>query len=154
MSGRNFDAARGRNEDLRAERPSSDLANARPPSPAKREKGSYCRWSPLRQQRPRNRLPFRLERLPAERLARAAVPIGGVAGVAFFPVQIGMHPIAVAALVVLREVMRAVEIAVRVMPERFERPGKARGRGRVPDKLQESVDFAARLGWIDSPSRF
>ena len=68
------------------------------------------------EQRADDRLPFLAERRSADRLAGATVPIGGVAGVAFLAMQIGVDPIAVPALVSLCGFVGAVRIAARVKP--------------------------------------
>ncbi len=66
----------------------------------------------LRQQRGGDLRPFLLERRARHRFASAAIPIGGVAGVALLAMQIGVHPVALAALVGLRQFMRAVPVAL------------------------------------------
>ena len=76
-----------------------------------------------------DRRPFLVERSLADRLARAAIPIGGVAGVALLAMQIGVHPVARPALVGLRRFMRAVPIPSRVEPQRAQ--GLAQGRRRL-----------------------
>ena len=81
-----------------------------------------------RQQRGGDRRPFLGERRAARRLAGAAVPVAGVAGVAFFAVEIGVDPIAGAALVGLRQLMRAVPVALGLPPQRLQRGAQALGR--------------------------
>src|SRR5271165_2935480 len=75
----------------------------------------------LLQQRLGDRLPFLVERRSADPLPGAAVPVGGVAGVAFLAVQIVVHPVSDAALVGLRGVMRAVPVTLCVEPECVQR---------------------------------
>src|ERR1700688_5040971 len=69
------------------------------------------------EQRLRDGPPFLFERIPAHRLLCAAVPVGGVPGVAFLSMQIGVDPVARAAFVGLRGVVRAIPVALGVQPE-------------------------------------
>ena len=93
------------------------------------------------QQRAGDRLPFLVERRSAGRLAGATVPIGGVAGVAFLAMEVGVDPIAIPALVSLCGFVCAVPIAARVKPQRAQSGSKLaakkirlakRGIGRDP----------------------
>ena len=84
-------------------------------------------------QLPRDRLPLRRQIARRRRLARARIPVAGVALVAFLPVQVGMHPRPVGSANGLRERMRLVPLAERVMPQRQQgaaQPGRRRGPGR------------------------
>src|SRR5580704_6857419 len=83
--------------------------------------------SSVLEQRRRDRLPFLVERGFADRLLCASIPVGGVTGVALLSVQIGVHPVAGAALVGLRGVVRAVPVALRVEPKRAQRMAERRG---------------------------
>src|SRR5271165_1615351 len=81
------------------------------------------------QERVRNRRPFLLQRGSTDRLAGAAVPIGGVAGVALLAVQVSVDPVPCPALVRLRRLVRAVPVALGVAPKRDERQVQIGRRG-------------------------
>jgi len=78
---------------------------------------------------------------PANRLAGAAIPIGRVARIALLAVQIGVNPVALAALVRSGQIMRAIEIAPRIMPKRFERRTDAGGRSRAASDWRKAARF-------------
>ena len=61
----------------------------------------------------------------------ARIPIAGVAEVAFFAMQVGVNPRAVAPAIFLGARVRAVPIAARVVPERLQGTRRVRRRGRV-----------------------
>ena len=64
------------------------------------------------QQRRGDRLPLVVERARCRRLARSAIPIAGVAGVAFLAVEVAVHPRALGRLDVLRDPVRALQSPV------------------------------------------
>ena len=78
-----------------------------------------------------------------ERAAGAAVPIGGVAFVALLAVEIGVHPVAVAAFVALRECVRAVPVAFGVAPQCGERRRQSRRRVGVGERGAEFCEDMA-----------
>src|SRR5579863_2404854 len=65
----------------------------------------------LAEQRRGDAAPFLVETAVRDGLSGAPIPIGGVAPIALLAMQIGVHPIANAALVVLRRRVRAVPVA-------------------------------------------
>src|ERR1700709_1888428 len=85
--------------------------------------------APAVEQRARDRVPFRVERAIDDGLPGRAVPIGGVARVAFETVQIGMHPGGVAAVLVHDELVRLVPVALAGPPQGGERRPTATRRG-------------------------
>jgi hypothetical protein len=90
----------------------------------------------LHQQPFGNRLPFRVERPSANGLARPAVPVSGVALIAFFAMQICVHPRSVLSFVLLCGFVRPLPIALCVKPQSGERVRESgwrlsRGEGLV-----------------------
>src|SRR5262249_4748454 len=67
-----------------------------------------------------DRCPFRLKRTGRGRLAGLAIPVSGIAKVAFDSVQIGMHPGRLPARVVLDGLVRPIPLAFGGPPQ----PGK------------------------------
>src|SRR5258705_6720498 len=80
-------------------------------------KKSHPALGPAVEQRARDRIPFRVEPAVGDGLPGLSVPIGGVAGVAFETVQIGMHPRGVAAVLVHDELVRLVPFALAGPPQ-------------------------------------
>src|SRR5271166_5172709 len=105
------------------------------------------------EQRTGDRLPFLVERRPADRLAGATVPIGGVAGVAFLAMQIGVDPIALPALVSLCGFVRAVPIAARVKPQRAQSRAQIRRRRSEAERGAEGGKVHAREVGAESARR-
>ena len=77
-----------------------------------------------RQQCGRDLFPLGLERGAADCLAGAVVPVGSVARVPFFPVQVGMNPRACRIIDVLGDSMGRVPVSTGVVPERQKGSGK------------------------------
>src|ERR1700733_4153465 len=102
--------------------------------------------------------PFLIERGVADRLACAAIPIGGVAGIALLAMQIGVNPVALPALVRLRRVMRAVPIPPRVEPKRpqsgphVRRRLSRRERGAEGSQIHDGTPISSRSR-EDAPRR-
>src|SRR5919108_4923068 len=63
------------------------------------------------EQRGRNSLPLGIERIARDVLACALVPVRGVPQVAFFPVQVRMHPRATGIVDILSDRMCTVPVA-------------------------------------------
>src|ERR1700680_2692009 len=73
------------------------------------------------QQRIDDAEPFRIEWLSANEFARSAVPIVGVALIAFLAMQVGMHPRTVPPFILLCEFVRSLPVALGVPPQSGER---------------------------------
>src|SRR5712671_6992532 len=101
-------------------------------------KKSHPALVPAVEQRARDRIPFRLERAVGGGLPGLSVPIGGVAGVAFEAVQIGVHPGGVAAVLVHDELVRLVPVALARPPQGGQRRRTATRRRR---RIQSSLEF-------------
>lgn len=92
----------------------------------------------LSQQISRDVKPFRVERLAANWLTCPAIPVRGVALVAFFAMQIRMYPRTLDAFVLLGEFVRPLPIALSIPPQTRERETEARrrlGRGEGFTKI-------------------
>ena len=63
-----------------------------------------------------NAEPFPVERLPAHGFTSPTIPIGCVALIAFFPVEVRMHPRTLDAFILLRGFVRPPPIALGVPP--------------------------------------
>jgi hypothetical protein len=79
------------------------------------------RCGDLSQQIPRDADPFRIERLSTNGLSSPAIPIGCVALVALFPMEVSMHPRAILAFVLLSGCAGLRPIALGVPPSCGER---------------------------------
>src|SRR3977135_3201232 len=75
-------------------------------------KKSHPALGPAVEQRAHDRIPFRVEGPVGDGLPGPSVPIGGVAGIAFETVQIGMHPGGIVAVLVHDELVRLVPVAL------------------------------------------
>lgn len=84
--------------------------------------------------------PLLIERLPANRLSCSVVPIYGVALIAFLAMEVGMHPRASDAFVLLRTFVSAIPVAFGVPPQPSEgvrQPDWRLGRGEGLTELVE-----------------
>src|SRR5437870_2704630 len=72
------------------------------------------------QQRIDDAEPFRIEWLSANGFARSAVPIVGVALIAFLAMQVGMHPPTVPPFILLCGFVRPFPVALGVPPQSCE----------------------------------
>ena len=81
------------------------------------------------EQRLRDFRPLGFERRGREGAARATIPVGGVAVVALFAMEVGVDPIAGAALVGLRALVRALPLAACVAPQGGQSGREARRLG-------------------------
>ena len=72
--------------------------------------------------------PFLVERSARDGLRRPAIPVGRVASVALLAMKVGVDPGAVAAVVILRDLMRAVPIAAGFEQESAEQGGQVSRR--------------------------
>src|SRR5215471_17457204 len=90
---------------------------------------SLCRRTPLdpAQQFLRDLLPFLFERQRRYGLAGAAIPIRGVPRIAFLPVQVRVNPRGFGVVDILRNFVRRVPVALRIVPQRKERRWKLCG---------------------------
>lgn len=111
----------------------------------------HWRGSSLRQQRRCDVAPLIGERNGGDRPAGAAVPVCGVARIPFLPVKIGVDPRGLGVVDVLRDVVRLVPVAFRVVPEREEQGRQAGGWSR---RGEGCLEFCERhvLHVIDSPA--
>ena len=75
-----------------------------------------CREVNLHQQSFHDAEPFRIEWLPANRLASPTIPVGGVVLIAFLPVEVGMHPRTVVTFVPLGRFVGMSPIALGIPP--------------------------------------
>ena len=76
-----------------------------------------------------DRAPLVVERSRRGRLAGAAIPVAGVADVAFLAVQVGVDPGALGGLDVLGDAMGAVPVAGGVVPQRTDQRRRVSGSG-------------------------
>src|SRR5258705_3120235 len=106
-------------------------------------KKSHPALGPAVEQRARDRIPFRVEPAVGDGLPGLPVPIGGVAGVAFETVQIGVHPGGVAAVLVHDELVRLVPVALAGPPQGGQRRRTATRRRR---RIQSSTEFIPSPG--------
>jgi len=84
------------------------------------------------QQRIDDAQPFRIERLPAHRLASPAIPVRCVAPIALLAMQIGMHPRTLDPFVLLSGFVRSLPVLLAIPPqsgERVRESGWRLGRG-------------------------
>jgi hypothetical protein len=102
----------------------------------------------LSEQRLRDAYPLRIERLPANWLARPAVLIRCVALVAFLAMEVGMHPRAILAFVVLRGFVRPRPIALGIPPQSGESVCQSRWRLARGKRLAKIVQGHWGLGPI------
>jgi hypothetical protein len=117
------------------------------------------------QQRIDDAQPFRIERLPAHRLASPAIPVGSVALIAFLAVQVGMHPRTLDAFVLLGGFVRPRPIALGIPPQpgegvresgwrlgRVERFAKfIQGHGAIFSKYADTNDDVLPYAKVASP---
>jgi hypothetical protein len=61
--------------------------------------------------------PLRIERVSANGLACPAVPVGGIARIAFLAMQVGMHPRSLDTLVLLSGFVRSRPITLAIPPQ-------------------------------------
>jgi hypothetical protein len=116
----------------------------------------------LSQQSSHDADPGRIERFPANGLARPVVPIRCVALIAFFAVQVGMHPRTLNVFVLLRGLVRPVPIALGIPPQSGEgvrESGRRAGGGDFNSKEAGEAGAWCRppkpseLGWeFSSPA--
>jgi hypothetical protein len=78
------------------------------------------RCGDLSQQSFHNAEPFRIEWFSAYRLSRPTVPIGRVALIAFFAMQVGVHPRTIGAFVLLGGFVRSRPVAFAIRPQSSE----------------------------------
>ena len=83
--------------------------------------------------------PFRIQRLPANRLSRPTVPIGGIVLIAFLAMQIGVNPRAILAFVPLGGFVRSLPIVFCVPPQSGEGEGEFWGRLIGGERLTKFV---------------
>ncbi len=86
----------------------------------------------LSQQSLHNAEPFRIQRLPANGLASATIPVRRVVLIAFFSMEVGVYPRALHAFVLLSRFVGSRPISLRVPPQSSEdecEPGWRLGRG-------------------------
>lgn len=74
-----------------------------------------------------NGIPFLNQRAGEDGFTSLAVPVAGVAEVAFFAVEIGMHPGAERRVVFLGTVVSSLPVAVGVVPEGLGDEGEVSG---------------------------
>jgi len=82
--------------------------------------GQLHRPADLCQQLFHNADPLRIERFPANRLPRSTIPVGCISLIAFFAMQVGVHPRTLGAFVLLRRFVGRCRIVIGIPPETDE----------------------------------
>lgn len=78
-------------------------------------------WEGLSEQSRHQLDPFVFEPLAANRFACPTVPVGGIILIAFFPMQVGVHPRTFDSRVLLRRFVSSLPLALSIPPQSGER---------------------------------
>ncbi len=94
----------------------------------------------LAQKRLRDLQPLRFQRSAAWRFVRAPIPVAGIGGISFLPMQIGVHPGASRTFILLCRFVCALPVALRIPPQasqgKVELPGRFIAHERIAKFLQ------------------
>ncbi len=73
------------------------------------------------------------------------VPVSCIAVVAFFPVQVGMHPGAVGVRGIIDKGMGTLPVALGVVPQSLKGRGEAHGWSGLPQRGEKVGEIHARI---------